>query len=78
MEATGLTMNLTHAKNAEEDGASNCPISVVSHHANVERIHEVSIGDANHLTAWSKGGEMDRARCEILFIPYNRFQGYQK
>jgi len=31
--------------------------------------------DADHVTAWSKGGATDLANCEMLCIPHNRSKG---
>ncbi|MDK8666009.1 HNH endonuclease [Corynebacterium propinquum] len=31
--------------------------------------------DADHVTAWSKGGTTDELNCEMLCIPQNRSKG---
>ena len=31
--------------------------------------------DADHVTAWSKGGTTDESNCEMLCIPHNRAKG---
>nr|WP_275439587.1 HNH endonuclease [Dermacoccus nishinomiyaensis] len=31
--------------------------------------------DADHVTAWSKGGETTLNNCEMLCIPHNRSKG---
>ncbi|BAK33120.1 hypothetical protein MLP_01060 [Microlunatus phosphovorus NM-1] len=39
------------------------------------RIYELNEMDADHVTAWSKGGASDLANCEMLCVPHNRSKG---
>lgn len=39
------------------------------------RIYKNDEMDADHVTAWSKGGETDIKNCEMLCKPHNRSKG---
>lgn len=56
-------------------GTSNCPICSTGGNNNAERIYEFSEMDADHVTAWSKGGATDIANCEMLCTSHNRSKG---
>ncbi len=56
-------------------GVSNCPLCAVGDNANKARIYKLSEMDADHVTAWSKGGNTDPANCEMLCITHNRAKG---
>ena len=43
--------------------------------ANAERIYTIEEMDADHVTAWSKGGATDLKNCEMLCVPHNRSKG---
>jgi len=60
---------------AEAAGRSNCPMCAGSGNNNATRIYELSEMDADHVTAWSKGGASDLANCEMLCVPHNRSKG---
>lgn len=60
---------------AEADGTSNCPLCAVGGNNNAARIYELSEMDADHVTAWSKGGSSDLSNCEMLCVPHNRSKG---
>lgn len=60
---------------AEKAGTSNCPMCAGSSNNNATRIYELSEMDADHVTAWSKGGASDLANCEMLCVPHNRSKG---
>lgn len=42
---------------------------------NAERIYEFTEMDADHVTAWSKGGATDISNCEMLCTSHNRSKG---
>ena len=44
---------------AKEKGISNCPYCAIGHEANAKRIWKLDEMDADHVTAWSKGGSTD-------------------
>lgn len=60
---------------AEAHGVSNCPLCAIGHGANAKRIYKESDMDADHVTAWSKGGATDEANCQMLCKTHNRAKG---
>ena len=60
---------------AEAQGVSNCPLCAIGHDANMKRIYKESEMDADHVTAWSKGGATDEANCQMLCKTHNRAKG---
>ncbi|MCQ2101030.1 MAG: HNH endonuclease [Fibrobacter sp.] len=46
-----------------------------SKNANKNKIWKPAEMDADHVTAWSKGGATDRANCEMLCKSHNRVKG---
>ena len=63
----------THA--AEAKGKSNCPLCAIGKNANKSRIYKFDEMDADHVSAWSKGGESSPKNCEMLCITHNRAKG---
>ena len=57
---------------AQEQGVSNCPLCAIGHDANAKRIYKETEMDADHVTAWSKGGATDEANCQMLCKTHNR------
>jgi Protein of unknown function DUF262/HNH endonuclease len=60
---------------AKAKGVSNCPHCAIGTNANKTRIYRPDEMDADHVTAWSKGGVTDAANCEMLCVPHNRAKG---
>lgn len=60
---------------AEAAGKSNCPLCAVGHSANATKIWVLKEMDADHVSAWSKGGSTDISNCEMLCITHNRAKG---
>lgn len=60
---------------AKVAGVSNCPLCASGSNANQARIYAANEMDADHVTAWSKGGKTDLANCEMLCVPHNRSKG---
>ena len=56
-------------------GVSNCPLCAVGHAANRSRIYKFAEMDADHVTAWTKGGATDIANCQMLCKTHNRAKG---
>ncbi len=59
----------------EGKGKSNCPLCAVGHGANKARIYKFEEMDADHVTAWSKGGDSSAKNCQMLCITHNRAKG---
>lgn len=69
---------VTYAKQtqaAKAKSESNCPLCTVGHDANKSRIYEFSEMDADHVSAWSKGGDSSAENCQLLCITHNRAKG---
>ena len=64
-----------HTQNAKEKEISNCPLCALGNNSNSKRIWEQKEMDADHVTAWSKGGSTDISNCEMLCITHNRSKG---
>lgn len=60
---------------AKAEGISNCPYCAIGHDANSKRIWKLDEMDADHVTAWSKGGSTDIANCQMLCKTHNRAKG---
>jgi hypothetical protein len=60
---------------AEGKGESNCPLCAIGHDANKSRIYKFDEMDADHVAAWSKGGESSAKNCQMLCITHNRAKG---
>lgn len=60
---------------AKADGISNCPYCAIGHDANRQRIWKLEEMDADHVTAWSKGGSTDIGNCQMLCKTHNRAKG---
>ena len=60
---------------AEKRGVSNCPLCAVGHEASARRIWKIGEMDADHVTAWSKGGATDILNCQMLCKTHNRAKG---
>ncbi len=62
-------------KDAEAKGISNCPLCAIGHEANNTRIYQLSEMDADHVSAWSKGGATSEENCQMLCKTHNRAKG---
>lgn len=62
-------------ENAKKEGISNCPLCAIGNNANKSKIYDMKEMDADHVTAWSKGGETTIDNCEMLCITHNRAKG---
>lgn len=60
---------------AKKKEISNCPLCAVGNNANKARIYSYEEMDADHVSAWSKGGQSDLDNCEMLCITHNRVKG---
>ena len=61
---------------AREQGISNCPLCALSENGGVHsRIYKLTEMDADHVTAWSKGGETSIENCQMLCQTHNRAKG---
>ena len=54
---------------------SNCSLCAVGHDANKNKIWSFGEMDADHVSAWSKGGATEVRNCEMLCKTHNRAKG---
>lgn len=60
---------------AKAKGISNCPLCAIGHDANHSKIWDLKDMDADHVTAWSKGGSTTEDNCQMLCKTHNRAKG---
>ena len=60
---------------AVKKNKSNCPLCSIGHDSNKSKIWKISEMDADHVTAWSKGGATDLQNCQMLCQTHNRAKG---
>ena len=72
------TINRVYAKQTEkakQKGVSNCPDCALQEGSNSSRIWKLAEMDADHVTAWSKGGATNESNCQMLCKHHNRSKG---
>lgn len=74
-DATKNSVFEKQKKAAEAKGTSNCPLCAVGHSANQNKIWKLGEMDADHVSAWSKGGGTSAANCQMLCKSHNRSKG---
>lgn len=62
-------------KEAEKKGISNCPFCAISDTPNKIKIWKLAEMDADHVSAWSKGGATSIENCQMLCRPHNIAKG---
>jgi len=74
-EATKKTVYTAQTKKAETKGKSNCPHCAIGHDANKSKMWKLDEMDADHVSAWSKGGATTTKNCQMLCKTHNRAKG---
>ena len=74
-EPTKKAVYAQQTAEAKEKGESNCPLCALGHDANHNKIWDLKDMDADHVTAWSKGGATDIENCQMLCKTHNRAKG---
>jgi len=62
-------------QDVKDKGKSNCPLCALGHDANKAKIWELDEMDADHVSAWSKGGDSSAKNCQTLCSTHNRAKG---
>lgn len=65
----------TQTAAAKGRGESNCPDCVLANDANKAKLWKRNEMEADHVTAWSRGGETTAANCQMLCKRHNRVKG---
>lgn len=74
-DRTKRTRYEQQTQTAKAAGVSNCPLCALGADSNKTRIYKQNEMDADHVTAWSKGGSTELRNCEMLCVPHNRAKG---
>jgi len=74
-EATKKSVYTIQTTEAEKKNTSNCPLCAIGHDSNKTKIWKIADMDADHVTAWSKGGATDAKNCQMLCKTHNRAKG---
>jgi hypothetical protein len=74
-EPTKKVVYAKQTESAQTKGKSNCSLCSIGHDANKSKIWSLSEMDADHVAAWSKGGETNIKNCEMLCKTHNRAKG---
>lgn len=60
---------------AKSKGISNCPLCAAGDNVNKTRIYKIGEMEADHVAAWSTGGNTSLENCEMLCVTHNRSKG---
>ena len=74
-ESTKKAVYAQQTDEAKRCGKSNCPLCALETGNNSKRIWKFNEMDADHVTAWSKGGATDISNCQMLCKTHNRAKG---
>ena len=74
-DAIKKSVYLTQTTIAKVKGKSNCSHCSIGHDANKSKIWMLVEMDADHVTAWSKGGATSAKNCEMLCKTHNLAKG---
>lgn len=74
-EAIKKTTYAAQTAIAESKEKSNCPLCAIGHDANKNKIWKLAEMDADHVSAWSKGGATTTKNCQMLCKTHNRAKG---
>ena len=74
-EAVKRTVYAKQTKAAQAAGVSNCPMCAAAGGSRSRKIWALKDMDADHVTAWSRGGDTTAANCQMLCKAHNRSKG---
>jgi 5-methylcytosine-specific restriction endonuclease McrA len=74
-DATKKSVYVAQTKAAKAKGKSNCPLCALGRDANKSKLWKIEEMDADHVTAWSKGGATTAKNCQMLCKTHNRAKG---
>lgn len=74
-EPTKKTVYSRQTERARAENVSNCPLCALGADSNKNRIWKITEMDADHVTAWSRGGATDVDNCQMLCRMHNRAKG---
>lgn len=74
-EATKKSVYAMQTDKAKAKDESNCPLCTLGHDANKGKVWKLAEMDADHVSAWSKGGATSVKNCQMLCKTHNRAKG---
>jgi len=74
-DATKKSVYSKQTNDAKKQNKSNCPLCCLGNENNKIKIWSIKEMDADHITAWSKGGETMKSNCQMLCKTHNRVKG---
>lgn len=74
-DSTKATVYKRQTAYALANKVSNCPLCAMGHGSNKDKIYKQNEMDADHVTAWSKGGATNIDNCMMLCKTHNRAKG---
>lgn len=74
-EATKKSIYKKQTDVAKIKNISNCPLCAIGNNTNKTKNWDLKDMDADHVTAWSKGGATNSLNCEMLCKTHNRAKG---
>ena len=74
-EPTKKSVYAKQTDEAKAKGVSNCPHCALENAANRSKIWQLKEMDADHVSAWSRGGATDIGNCQMLCKTHNRAKG---
>lgn len=74
-ESTKRAVYKKQTDEAQAAGVSNCPLCAIGHGNLRTRIYELKEMEADHVTAWSKGGASTAENCQMLCKSHNAAKG---
>ena len=74
-EATKRLVYKSQNDSAKKNDKSNCSYCAIGHDSNKNKLWNLKDMDADHVTAWTKGGATDIKNCEMLCKTHNRAKG---
>lgn len=74
-DATKKAAYASQTQSAKAKNISNCHYCSTGHAANQKKIWPITEMDADHVSAWSKGGATNAKNCQMLCKTHNRSKG---
>jgi 5-methylcytosine-specific restriction endonuclease McrA len=74
-DAVKQTVYKQQTASAKKKSESNCLLCAIGHDSGKSKIWELKDMDADHVTAWSKGGATNIKNCQMLCRTHNQAKG---
>lgn len=74
-DSTRRSVYERQTQEAKRTGLSNCPLCAQGKGDNRTKVWTMKEMDADHVTAWSRGGATNAANCQMLCKTHNRSKG---